>query len=338
MKTYRAAIVGAGIIAKLHVRALRESERTVFTAIADIDPERARVLAEPSGAAVYEDYRLMIAQEKPDIAIVTLPHHLHKEATIFCMEQGCHVLLEKPMALNAAECAEINEVAAKYGVKALVGHMQHFFAANIKAKEIIESGRLGQLVAINDRRHHPYFLPDRPGWFLDKARSGGGVVINLGSHSIDKIQWLTGTTIRSVKASMTYYGERGDVEGSASLFMQTSSGVPAMVSLCGYNNVAVNETELLFTGGQLKITGSQGLWIGTFDQPYEPVSTEGFAEPFAAQWNSMLDCVEHGMEEGISGIYGQSVCAVVDAAYRSSETGKEQEVESFSTTEEVSVR
>lgn len=329
MRTFRAAVIGAGIIAKLHARALHESERTIFAAIADINPERARELGEPCGAAVYEDYRLMIAQEKPDVAIITLPHHLHKEATIYCMEQGCHVLLEKPMALNAAECAEINGAAVKHGVKVSVGHMQHFFAANIKAKEIIESGRLGRLVAINDRRHHPYFLPDRPGWFLDKARSGGGVVINLGSHSIDKIQWLTGLTIRSVKANMTYYGERGDVEGSASLFLHTSSGVPAMVSLCGYNNVAVNETELLFTEGQLKITGPQGLWIGAFGQPYERVETEGLAEAFAAQWNSVLDCVEHGSEEGISGTYGQSVCAVVDAAYRSSETGKEQEVETI---------
>lgn len=332
MRTYRTAIIGAGTIAKVHARTLHENKRTEFAAMADIDPERAAALAAPYGARAYGDYRAMIKEERPEIAIITLPHHLHKEAAIFCMEQGCHILLEKPMALNSEECSEINAAAGRYGVRASVGHMQHYFAANIKAKEIVESGRLGRLVSVHDKRHHPYFLPERPGWFLDKSRSGGGVVINLGSHSIDKIQWITGTRMTKVKASLTYWGERGDVEGSGSLFMQTSSGVPVTVSLCGYNNLSVNETELMFTGGQLKIAGSQALWLGAYDRPYEPVQLGEHAEPFAAQWNNMLDDVESGGEEtDISGQYGQSVCAVVDAVYRSHETGMEQEVESFYT-------
>lgn len=326
MNRYRAVLVGAGAIAKVHERALQASGRSELAAVADIDTARAQELAESHGAAVYADYREMVRKERPDIAIITLPHYLHREAAIFCMEQGCHIMLEKPMALDERQCADINEAAAKHRVTVAVGHMQRFYAANRKAKEIVDSGRLGQLVAIHERRHHPYFLPERPGWFLDKARSGGGVVINLGSHSIDRIQWLTGTPIVKAMAKLTSYGERGDVEGSGLLWLQTSAGVPATVSLCGYDTMSLNETELFFTGGQLKVTGQSKVWIGSFGKEYEPVPLDASDNPFEAQWESLLDSLDRGVEPNISGAYGQSVCAVVDAVYRSHGTGAAEEV------------
>jgi predicted dehydrogenase len=266
----------------------------------------------------------MVREERPDIVVITLPHFLHKEAAIWCAEQGCHVLLEKPMAIDAAECADINAAGERCGVVIFVGHMQHYFPAVVKAKQVVESGSLGKLVMINDRRHHFYYPEERPAWFLDRARSGGGVVRNLGSHSIDKIQWLTGSPVTKVKADVTYYGDRGDVEGSGLLYLQTASGVPAVVSLCGYRNVSVNETELLFTGGQLKLDGQQSLWIGGAGRGYEPVELGELPEPFAAQWSDMLLAVCGISGRLASGVYGQSVAAAVDAAYRSHETGCEQ--------------
>ncbi|MEF3304762.1 Gfo/Idh/MocA family protein [Paenibacillus sp. GYB003] len=327
MNTYKAAVIGAGIIAKVHMKTLHENEQTSLAAVADIDAERAGALAAPYGATPYVDYRRMVREERPDIVVVTLPHFLHKEAAIWCAEQGCHVLLEKPMAMDAAECADINAAGDRCGVVIAVGHMQHYFPAVMRAKQMIESGSLGRLVMINDRRHHFYFNAERPAWFLDRARSGGGIVRNLGSHSIDKIQWLTGSAVTKVKAHLTHCGERGDVEGSGLLYVQTASGVPAVVSLCGYHNVSVNETELLFTGGQLKIGGARALWIGSDAAGYEPVDLGEAPEPFAAQWRDMLHAVESGSGPVASGAYGQSVAAAVDAAYRSHETGAEQTVE-----------
>lgn len=326
MRTFKAALIGAGAIAKNHASVLNECDRTEFVAVADIDIDRARSLAAKYGTAVYTDYRSMLREERPDIVIISLPHYLHKEAAIACIEQGCHILLEKPMALNVRECAEINEAARKYGVHAAVGHMQHYFAANAKAKEMIASGRLGRLVTILDRRHYPYFLPERPSWFLDKARSGGGIVINLGSHSIDKIQWIGGSFVTKAKAVLSYYGTRGNVEGNGNLFLQTADGVAATVSLCGYNNVPINETEFLCTAGQLKITGPNSLWIAGDDRIYEPFPLGEPVNPFTAQWNDLLGYIEHGGPFGNSGTYGQTVCAVVEAVYRSDETGTEQDV------------
>jgi predicted dehydrogenase len=325
MKRFRAVVIGAGAIAGNHLNTLKTNGRTELVAVADIDRERANEAAERYAIKPYTDYRGMVREERPDIVVITLPHYLHKEAAIWCAEQRCHVLLEKPMAMNARECADINEAASRAGIVLAVGHMQHYFAENIKAKQLIASGQLGRLVMINDRRYGYYYGDKRPAWFLDKAASGGGIAMNIGSHSIDKIQWLTDSRIVKVKAELTHFGERGNVEGSASLLMRTSKGVTASVSLFGYRGVPTNETELLFTGGALKIVARKGLWISGANG-YEPVETGTLTEPFGPQWEELLNAIEHGADTSMSGEYGLTVAAALDAVYRSHETGMEQEV------------
>lgn len=326
MPHYRAVVAGAGKIADIHLRTMMENDKTVLAAIADTDGQKAAAAAAKYGIRPYADFRHMVVQERPDLVVIALPHHLHKEAAIWCLEQGCHVLLEKPMALNARECAEINEAARRAGVVLAVGHMQHYSAEFVKAKAIIGSGSLGQLTAIHSRRYGFYFDEQRPAWFLDKARSGGGVVINIGSHVIDRIQWLTDSRIVSVKAELTFGGARGDVEGGASLLLRTAQAVAATVSICGYPVPVKDEMELLFTGGSLKIEPSKGLWLGGA-RGYEPVELEQQPGPFSAQWSAVLNAVEHGEAVSISGAYSQTVAEVVDAAYRSHETRAEREVE-----------
>lgn len=322
MKIYTAALIGAGQIAHVHLKALRNSDRSRPAAVADVIEERAQRLCSEYGSAAYTDYKRMVLEQKPDLVIITLPHFLHKEAAVWCADQGCHILLEKPMALNVAECMEINDAAERNNVVVAVGHMQQFLAEYIEAKSIIESGRLGQLVMVNDKRWGNYFQASRPAWFLEKAKSGGGVVINLGSHSIDRIQWLTGSRIAKVKANLTYPGGSTDVEGSAALFLETASGVPVTISLSGYKGVPANETELLFTGGFMRIRRGE-LSIGT-DGTYEPIAVPKTTDTFMAQLESVLDVLEYGRPLSISGAYGQSVVAAVEAVYRSHETGTEQ--------------
>ncbi|MDF2723848.1 MAG: gfo/Idh/MocA family oxidoreductase [Paenibacillus sp.] len=322
---YRVAIIGAGQIAITHLEALRHSSRSKAVAIADLVVERAQQLGARFGMAAYSDYRTMVSEQKPDMVIITLPHFLHKEATIWCAEQGCHVMLEKPMAMDVDECVEMNEAVRRHQVVLAVGHIQQFFAEQIEAKAIIASGALGELVMVNDRRWSDYFKDNRPAWFLDKAKSGGGIVINLGSHSIDRIQWMTGQRIARVNARMTYHGRLGNVEGSAAIYMETERGIPVQLSLFGYGGVNANETELLFTKGCLRIRPKVELAIGK-DGVYEPVVIPKEKAPFLAQWDQFVDAVQFGKPLTISGEYGLSVMATVEAAYRSHETGREQQV------------
>ncbi|GBG07568.1 oxidoreductase [Paenibacillus agaridevorans] len=315
---YRIAVVGGGSIAASHLTAIKEMGQAEACAVADIAEERAEQLAVAYNITPYIDYKEMIKTERPHIAIITLPHYLHKEAAISAAEQGCHILLEKPMAMNVQECDEIERAVRTAGVKLMVGHTQHYSAENVLAKKILQSGELGRLVMINDRRHLPYDKPQRPQWFFERAKAGGGILTNLGSHSIDKIQWLTGDTITKVRASVDYGLGRGDVEGGGLAYLETSGGIPAIVCQSGYPGAAIDETELLFTGGSLRLRTGIGVWIST-GGTYSEVHTERLPGPaLAMQILDLLHAVESGEEPECSMAYSRSVVAAVEGLYRSS--------------------
>jgi predicted dehydrogenase len=324
--TYRVALIGAGSIAERHAEAIPETGRLKLVGVADLRPERAAELAERHDARPYTDYKEMIKKEKPDIAVITLPHFLHKEAVIHCAGQGCHMLLEKPMALNARECDEMIEAVRRSRVKVLVGHTQHYIAENRKAKQLIESGALGRLVMVNDKRHVHYYRDTRPGWFFEKAKAGGGILTNLGSHSIDKIQWLTGSKISKVRAALSHFGPKGDVEGSGLVFMETDGGVPATIAQSGYGGVPQDETEFIFTDGMLKLMTGQSLWVSDGGK-YVEVPVEREDKPFVLQFRDLIDCIESGKEPECGMAYARTVVAAIDAVYLSHELGKEVVVE-----------
>jgi predicted dehydrogenase len=313
---YKVAVIGAGGISHSHLRAIRHMNELQAVAIADIHSERAEQLAGEYGMNAYTDYREMIDQERPDIAVITLPHFFHKETAVWCAERKCHIMLEKPMALNVRECNEVIRAANNNRVVLMVGHTQQYIAQNIKAKEIIRQGVLGELVMINDTRHVHYYSTARPEWFFEKAKAGGGIMMNLGSHSIDKIQWLTDSRVTKVKASLTHFGQKGDIEGSGLVFLETSGGFSATISQSGYGGVKKNETEMMFTKGMIKLSTGQGLWLSQHGE-YREVLIEDAEDPFILQFKDLAASIETGRVLACSGEYSKSVVAAVEAVYQS---------------------
>jgi len=320
----KVAVLGAGAIANQHFDAIRATAGLTACSVADIDSDRASELALRYGIKSYCDYREMIERERPDVAVIALPHFLHRETAVFAAEHGCHLMLEKPMALSVSECEEIIRAGRKADIRILVGHTQHYIAENIQAKSIIRSGELGKLVMIQDVRHTNYFHESRPGWFLEKEKSGGGILANLGTHSIDKIQWLTDRKVSKLSASVSYHGSRGNVEGSGLIYMELDNGVPATIVQSGYVGVPRNETEIIFTGGMLKLMTGESLWVSLGGR-YEKLEVSGAdANPFERQYADLLEAIESRCETSCPTAYARDVIAVLEAAYRSAETGSEQ--------------
>jgi predicted dehydrogenase len=318
---YRTAVIGAGRIADSHISGMRATPEFTPVAIADVNEERARELGQAERLRCYADYREMIRAEKPDAAIIALPHHLHREAAIFCAEQGCHVMIEKPMAISLRECDKISDAVRRCGVMAMVGHTQHYMAANRAARELVRADTMGKLVMVNDTRHGDYFSADRPDWFFRKALAGGGRMMNLGSHSIDRIQWITGRAISKVKASLTYYGNRGDVEGSGLVYAENADGVPITISQSGYKGAPRNELELIFTGGMIRVEGSGSLSVSKGGS-YEKVEPGVCVSAFALQYRDFLEAIRTGREPECSLDYARGVIAIVESIYRSQECGQ----------------
>lgn len=323
---YTVAVIGAGAISTQHFEACKQLEQLQAIAVADLSQDRTKHVASQYGVTPYTDYKQMLEKEKPDIAVITLPHFLHKEAALFAASLGCHVLLEKPMAMSLQECDQIIQAIQQANVKLMVGHTQHYSPQNLAAREIISSGELGELVMIQDTRHVNYYNDARPAWFFEKAKAGGGIFMNLGSHSIDKIQWLTQSPIVEAKASVSFYGNKGDIEGSGIAFVRTKSGVPATICQSGYEGSTKNETEIMFTKGKLRLLTGQGLWISR-DQQYEEIMIEQSKHPFALQFEDLIQYIEKDIAPSASMEYSRSVIAVVEAMYRSEQTGLDQVLE-----------
>lgn len=319
----KVAVLGAGAIAGHHFDAIRSTEGFVACAVADIQIEKAVAIAETYGIRAYSDYQELIRQERPDIVVIALPHFLHRETAIFAAEHGCHLMLEKPMALSVAECDDIIEVVNKADIRILIGHTQHYMAENIHAKRILESGELGEIVMINDVRHLNYFQDSRPQWFLEKEKSGGGILANLGTHSIDKIQWLMESSVRKVSASVSHHGKRGNVEGSGMIYLELASGLPATIAQSGYPGATRNETEIIGTAGMLKLVTGDSLWISR-GGAYEKVDVPSMDTPFELQYKDLLIAIEAKSETSCPPLYARSVIAALEAVYRSAETGVEQ--------------
>ena len=322
----RAALLGAGIIASSHLEAIASVAGVSACAIADLDQAKADELAQQFGLRSYSDYETMLREEQPDIAVIALPHFLHKEASLAAIAEGAHLMLEKPMALSTAQCDEIIGAAQRANVRVMVGHTQHYIAENMEARAWVRSGKLGPLIMIQDNRHLPYYRSSRPGWFLDKALSGGGILANLGTHSIDKIQWLADSSVARVSAATSYYGDKGNVEGSGMIYLRLQSGIAATIVQSGYPGEIRDETELIFAEGMLKLATGRGLWISR-GGPYETLPVPAMATPFERQYHELAAAIREGRETDCPPNYARGVIGILEAVYRAAETGEEQVLE-----------
>src|SRR6516164_5926010 len=191
MSDVRFAIVGCGLIGQKRSAAISRLGHRMMLAV---DRLRARAveLAEPVGARVAIDFRTAVESSNIDAVVVATPHSELSAIAIACLDAGKHVLVEKPGGRNLAEISAVTEAADAAGRVAKVGYNHRFHPAVLKAREIVDRGELGQLMFMRGRYGHG----GRPGyereWRFERSISGGGELIDQGSHLIDLAQWFLG--------------------------------------------------------------------------------------------------------------------------------------------------
>ncbi|MEU9833440.1 Gfo/Idh/MocA family oxidoreductase [Streptosporangium sp. NPDC048047] len=203
MTDLRLGLVGAGAVGVLHAEAAPRVPGVRVGAVCDVDPEAARRVAAPHGAPVYAGHRELISSGEVDAVVVATPHALHTEIVCDAAAAGLHVLVEKPMATSLADCDLMIAACAAAGVRLAVGHVQRFLPDKAAAMAALEAGEIGEPLMVSDRRGSDYRPGSRPGWFLDPELSGGGVLINIGAHSVDRLVWLSGRRVERVEASLS---------------------------------------------------------------------------------------------------------------------------------------
>ncbi len=192
MDKVRVGVIGLGI-GRHHIRGYQTHPDAEVVAIADLDEARlGEIGAQYSVANRYPSGEQMLLEEELDVVSIATPNKFHKPLTIAALEAGCHVLCEKPMALNAKEAREMIAAAEGSG-KRLMIHFSYRFSEQSQAlKAQVDAGVLGEVYFARTLWHRRRGLPRFGSWFGQKAISGGGPLIDLGVHRLDLALWLMG--------------------------------------------------------------------------------------------------------------------------------------------------
>jgi predicted dehydrogenase len=213
--------------------ALRDLGNSELVAVSRADASRAEAFAAEFGARRWHaDWRDLVNDPEVEAVYVATPVHLHAEQALAAAKAGKHVLCEKPMALNAAECAAMNAAAEANGVRLGVAYYRRFYPAVERVAEILRSGELGEpvLAQMNAfERFDP--APDHPRrWLLDKNLSGGGPMFDFGCHRIEVLLNLFGPPVR-VRAVTGNVLFKREVEDTACAVFQFERGTQAVLSV-----------------------------------------------------------------------------------------------------------
>lgn len=233
MKKLKVGIVGAGKIAEvLHVPNTLLSEYAELVAIADPNPQRLEYFKkklESHRINFYVDYREMFQKESMDAVIVAVPNTLHAEISIAALESGRNVLVEKPMATNSQEALKMIEAAKKSKKVLMVNHSQRFFPHHQRAKEVVQSGILGEIRLVKTMFGHagPENWSPNAAWFFNKDVAMFGALGDLGVHKVDLIRYITGLDIVQCVGLTATLEKRASVEDVASAVLKLSNSALA---------------------------------------------------------------------------------------------------------------
>ncbi len=254
-------VIGCGGIAyRRTIPGMMLSKNSELVAVMDTDFAAAQRVKDEFGAKyAFSNEDELLALDEIDAVYIATPVFCHKRQAIMAADAKKHILLEKPMGLTVAESEEISEYCKKQGVKLGVGLMMRFSSYHQKMKEIIEDGLLGNIVSMRAQLTCMYpEIPDN--WRQDKARSGGGALMDMGIHCIDLLQYITGTKAESVCGFVQNQTFTYNAEDCAAVLLKMNNGATAFIDT-NFNipdNAARCRIELYGTCGSILAEGTIG--------------------------------------------------------------------------------
>jgi UDP-N-acetylglucosamine 3-dehydrogenase len=256
MKKTNIGIIGLGGIGKTHLMNCLKIENIQLTAVADISKSSLNRAKNLGVQNIYQDYNELLKNPDVEAVIIALPNHLHAVSAQAAAEKGKHILLEKPIARNTVEGKTILAAAQSHNVKLMIGHPDRFVAENQALKERIEKGELGEIqiaqatnIGSGPFTHRigvdaPIPVPD---WWWNKQLTGGGALIDLGSHKINLLRWFFGDVV-SVKG---YFGYRYnlDLEDHAVCVLKFAQGTVGVVNVGWFSQQSMDKLDVYGTIG-----------------------------------------------------------------------------------------
>lgn len=323
----RIGLIGAGAVAGYHATAAEVLDGAALTAVCDLDEAAARrAAALAPGAAVFTDHRAMLDSGLVDGVIVNTPHALHLPMALDAADRGLHVLVEKPMATTVADCDTMLARCADAGVSLTIGHIQHFFPDKLAAHDLVAAGELGQVVMVRDHRSTDYRPGTRPDWFFSSEVAGGGALMNIGGHCLDRTLWFGDGRAVEVSASTAHrFGSPVETDGVVSL--RLDSGVGASITVVSDPPTRVDRLAVVGELGVVEADPRTGVAVqvdGRRRVVREPEAGD-IQRAFTAQLADFL-AVADGAEPTVPLAHARHVVELVVESYRSAAGGAARRV------------
>lgn len=234
-------VVGLGLAASMVLPAMAAMENVNVVGGADTNPKARDWFKETYGGKTYDSLEALCADPEIDAVWVATPNTLHCEHSVICAAHGKHVIVEKPMAITLDEAQRMLEAANRNGVHLLAGGSRSSSGVVRKMREIVRSGELGPLRAMQTWSATDWMLwPRRPDE-IDVA-TGGGIVYRQAPHQVDSMRLLAGGRIRSVRAGTgQWMAARDKAPGFYTAFFEFEDGTPATLSYNAYGYFMATE-------------------------------------------------------------------------------------------------
>ena len=296
------------------------------------DPILAEELGRKHGASkIYTNLEDLLNDESIDAVYVATPVYLHKEQTIMAANYGKHVLCEKPMAMNASEGRDMVKACYENQVKLMLCYYQRFNRRHQKIKELLETGEIGQVTAVRIT-NCTYKPAGTDEWRQQPDISGGGNLMDVGSHCVDLLRYLFGE-ISSVSSLVDTLAFDYPVDDTATMLLELSGSIHAVVST--HWSALIPDTK---HSSELSIYGTKGTIVSTpmvdkFSKGSLMLMTENQRSEFQYEESThkqMLKAFAQGIDGSgpvpITGEDGVAVSQVIDAAYKSAIEGKKIDI------------
>jgi phthalate 4,5-cis-dihydrodiol dehydrogenase len=231
--TIRIGLAGLGTAGRSLPLAVAKTQGFAFIAGADLRKEAREQYRAEFGVQTFESVQTMCEMKELDAVYVATPNPFHAEHAITALESGKHVVAEKPMALTLEDCDRMIAAAERARVKLMVAHTRSFNPPIRKMREIISSGKLGQVTQVHTLRYSPWLLRPREPIEIN-SELGGGVCYRQAPHQVDIARLLGGGLVKSVRAHAGRWSPENATEGNYSALLEFTGGATATLIYDGY--------------------------------------------------------------------------------------------------------
>jgi UDP-N-acetylglucosamine 3-dehydrogenase len=316
-------IIGCGDVARrVHLPQLEAAGAEVIRfASKQLGDAEAAADAARADAMATDDWHQLVASPHIRAVDICTPNHLHAEMAMAALEAGKHVLVESPMALDLKDADALLKVAARKGLMLVPVHSVRFIGPYAAMVDACRSGKAGRITAARVEFGHdgPDRLRPEATWYLDRARSGGGALIDLGVPIVDLLRAALGSEVTTVDARVG--GQRGDVETRAEARLTFENG--AVAELLASWEGAANLVQVAGSDATVRIDGNGPRLVRT-DGTEEPLRPP--EQVVAGVEAAFVEAVTQDRFPTVNAADGRAAVAVITAAYESAATGAPVEV------------